>query len=279
MTIQEAARLGAETLKQVPDPRIDAELLLCSVTGMERFELSLNPARELTDAQELRYRAALRQRAERKPLQYILGTQDFYGCELRVDENVLIPRPETESLCEQALRCMEGIRNSRVADVCTGSGAIAIAIKKNRSDAQVWATERSEDALRVAKENAERNAAEIAFLQGDLLKPLNGMTFDIILSNPPYVKTADLDALQPEVRREPRMALDGGEDGLTFYRRFATEAPEYLKPNGRILLELGDGQAEAVSDIFAASRRFDGVRIHTDLFGKQRVLEAQHCFP
>jgi len=276
MTILEAVRLGEQTLAQVPDSRIDAELLLGGVMGMKRLALCLNPARELTDAQEKNYLSALRLRAGRRPLQYILGTQCFYGCELRVDESVLIPRPETETLCERTLTCMEGFRLPKVADVCTGSGAIAVAVKKNRPDAEVWATELSEEALRVARENARRNAAEIRFLQGDLLSPLQTQRFDIIVSNPPYIKTAELSTLQPEVRREPRMALDGGEDGLRFYRRLAKEAPEYLKRGGRILLELGDGQAGAVTAIFAGTRQFDAICVHKDLFGKQRVLEAAH---
>lgn len=279
MTIQEATQFGAAELSAVPDPRIDAELLLSDVMGMKRLVLFLNAAQEMTEEQERRYRQRLRLRASRKPLQYILGTQVFYGSELRVDETVLIPRPETEILCEQVLISMEKYRLPSVADVCTGSGAIAITLKKNRPDATVYATELSPEALMTARNNAERIDAEITFLQGDLLAPLRGRTFDFIVSNPPYIKTGDLDALQPEVLREPRMALDGGPDGLVFYRRLAKDALKYLNRSGRIFVELGDGQAENIAAIFVASGQFEDVHIHLDLFGRERVLEAQRRFP
>lgn len=279
MTIQEATRFGTAKLSAVPDPRIDAELLLCSVLEMKRLLLFLNASQELTEEQERQYLAFLSLRADRKPLQYILGTQCFYGCELQVDEAVLIPRQETEILCERALQGMEKTRKPAVADICTGSGAIAIAIKKLRPDADIWATDLCPNALRVAEANAEHNQAEITFLEGDLLKPLNGLTFDLIVSNPPYIKTEELSSLQPEVRREPCMALDGGADGLMFFRRIAQDAPERLNPGGRIFVEFGDGQAQDVADIFIASRQFDDIHIHVDLTGRQRVLEAQRCYP
>lgn len=279
MTIHEATQFGAAELSAVPDPMIDAELLLGSVMGMKRLTLFINSAQELTEEQERHYRHSLLLRAGRRPLQYILGTQCFYNCEIRVDETVLIPRPETEILCEQTLISMENVRQPSAADICTGSGAIAITLKKNRPDAGIWATELSPDALRKARDNAERNTADITFLQGDLLAPLKGLTFDFIVSNPPYVKTGELDTLQPEVLREPRMALDGGPDGLAFYRRLAQDSPEYLNRNGRILVEFGDGQAEEVAAIFVASQRFEDVHMHLDLFGRQRVLEAQRRYP
>ena len=276
MTIREATQFGAAQLAAVPDPRIDAELLLSAAMGMKRLTLFLNAAQELTAQQERQYRRSLGLRADREPLQYILGTQYFYGNELQVDETVLIPRPETEILCEQALIAMEAMRAPSVADVCTGSGAIAVTIKKNRPDATVWATDLSPEALQTAKENAGRNGTAITFLQGDLLAPLAGRTFDMIVSNPPYIQSDVLAALQPEVRREPRMALDGGGDGLSFYRRLAQDAPLYLNPNGRILVEFGDGQAEDVANIFAQSGRFEYLHIHLDLFGHERILSA-HC--
>lgn len=278
MTIHEATQFGAAQLYAVPDPHIDAELLLSSVMGMKRLSLFLNAAQELTAEQERQYRKSLGLRAGREPLQYILGTQFFYGNALQVDETVLIPRQETEILCEQVLIAMGGVRRPCVADVCTGSGAIAITIKKNRPDAEVWATELSPDALQTAEGNARRNDAQITFLQGDLLAPLAAKTFDFIVSNPPYIQSGALDTLQPEVLKEPRMALDGGTDGLDFYRRLALEAPGYLKRNGRIFLEFGDGQAEAVAGIFVESKQFEDFHIHMDLYGQERILSAQCRF-
>ncbi|MBE0601095.1 MAG: peptide chain release factor N(5)-glutamine methyltransferase [Firmicutes bacterium] len=273
MTIREALRLGTETLSAVPDPRVDTELLLGHALPMARMALALNPAQPLTTAQEQAFRQALERRKGREPLQYILGTQSFCGVELAVNEAVLIPRPETETLCELALQRIESLQSPAVADICTGSGAIAVAVKVSRPDAAVWATELSPQALSVARDNARRNGADITFVQGDLMEPLQGMTFDCILSNPPYIKAGELASLQPEVRREPRMALDGGADGLRFYRRLAQDAPRHLKRGGRIWLELGDGQASDVSALFEAAG-FAGVRVHSDLFGKPRVLEA-----
>lgn len=278
MTIREATQLGAAALSAVPDPQIDAELLLCDVMGMKRLMLFINASQKLTGEQELRYRKILKLRASRKPLQYILGIHYFYGCELQVDERVLIPRQETEMLCEQVLISMEKVLKPSVADICTGSGAIAVTLKMNRPDAVVWATELSEDALELAEKNARRNSVDIVFRQGDLLTPLKGHTFDFIVSNPPYIKTSEMGALQPEVLSEPRMALDGGQDGLMFYRRLAKEAPDYLRKNGKIFVEFGDGQAEDVAAIFAKSQQFEDLHIHRDLYGHQRILDAARRF-
>ena len=278
MTVREALKSGAEALAAVPDPQLDAELLLCDVMRMRRMNLLLAAAQPLTAAQEARYRALLLRRAAREPLQYILGTQSFYGMELRVYPRVLIPRQETETLCERALESLRGVQNPRVADLCTGSGAIAILIKHSRPDAAVFATELSPQALELARENAESIGADVQFRQGDLLKPLEGQTFDCLVSNPPYIPSAALETLQPEVRLEPRMALDGGADGLLFYRRLAAEAPDYLKPEGKLLMEFGDGQARDVRAIFAETRRFSGLRVHLDLYGRPRILEAARTF-
>ncbi len=273
MTILEALRHGEHTLMAVPDPRVDAELLLSSILHMQRMELKLQPAKVLTLAQETDYLHALQQRSDRQPLQYILGSQNFFGLDIAVNEAVLIPRPETETLCELALNYLKPLAQPAVADVCTGSGAIAIAIKKHCPDASVFATDLSQAALNVARDNAKRSAAAITFLQGDFMEPLQGKTFDCIVSNPPYIKAADLATLQPEVRKEPRMALDGGEDGLTFYRRLAQDAPQLLRRGGAVFAELGDGQDSAVPALFTAAG-FARVRVHKDLFLKPRVLEA-----
>ena len=275
MTVHEALGLGEAELSQVPDPRIDAEWLLSSVLGIKRFALLLSPGLELTRQQERQYFTFLAVRASRKPLQYILGSQNFYGLELKVNEAALIPRPETEMLCERALLCMEAVSRPAVADIGTGSGAIAIVLKKNRPDAAVWATDASPAALALAQENAAKHETEITFLLGDLLEPLRGLTFDCIATNPPYVTSQALSALQPEVQCEPRMALDGGPDGLLFYRRLALDAPAYLNPNGLLCAEFGDGQADAVAAIFSASPSFADVRLHKDLSGTLRIVEAR----
>ena len=190
-----------------------------------------------------------------------------------MDSRVLIPRQETETLCELGLAHLHGIRAPRVLDLCTGSGALAVAIKTECPRAEVTAADLSADALDVAMENARRNGADVRFLQGDLFAPVAGERFDLVVSNPPYIPSADCDTLQPEVRREPRMALDGGNDGLCFYRRIVAEAPAHLTTGGMLAVEVGDGQAAAVAALFA-SAGLTGTAVHNDLYGMARVVCA-----
>jgi len=278
MTIRDAIALGARTLMDVPDPQLDAVALLSDVTGDPPLSVRLNAQLPLTPEQEERFRSLLLLRAQREPLQYLLGTQWFYGLEFAVDPRVLIPRQETELLCELALRCLRRLATPRALDVCTGSGAIATVLKREYPAARVTATDLSADALTVAQKNAAQNGAEVRFLCGDLLAPVAGETFDLIVSNP--IETAACETLQPEVLREPRMALDGGPDGLAFYRRLANEVPLCLVPDGDLLLETGDGQASDVARLLTETGNFYDVRIHTDLYRKERCVTARRAaFP
>lgn len=280
MTIRQAIQLGVEALADVPDPETDTLALLCETTGEETLRLRLRAQEPLTTKQEERFRSLLLLRAHREPLQYMLGYQCFYGYDFHVDPRVLIPRQETETLCEQALIQMRRYPTPRVLDVCTGSGAIAITLKREHPNAIVTATDLSPEALSVARANAEQNHAEVRFLQGDLLAPVSGERFDVLVSNPPYVMSRACDELQPEVMREPRMALDGGADGLDFYRRLAAEAPACLASGGALLMEVGDGQAEAVAQLLSGSSCFTAPEIYRDLYGAQRVVAAhREAFP
>ena len=280
MTIRQAIQLGVVTLVDVPDPETDTLALLCETTGDEPLRLRLRAQETLTAKQEERFRSLLLLRAHREPLQYILGQQCFYGYDFHVDSRVLIPRQETETLCERALLQMRLFKAPRVLDVCTGSGAIAITLKREQPNAIVTATDLSPEALSVARDNAERNHAEVCFLLGDLLAPVAGEHFDVMVSNPPYVKSRDCDELQPEVMREPRVALDGGTDGLDFYRRLTTEAPGHLVSGGALLVEVGDGQAEAVAKLLTSSGQFTPPVTYSDLYGAQRVVAARReAFP
>jgi len=187
-----------------------------------------------------------------RPLWYIIGDADFYGYKIKVDERVLIPRPETEELASLVIGAVED--GQSVLDLCTGSGAIAIAVynelKKQGKNVKMTAVDISEDALTLAKENAENNGADITFVRSDLFKRLRGR-FDVIVSNPPYIPTAEIDKLQTEVRDfEPRLALDGGADGLEIYRKIAGEASKYLNREGTLIMEVGEGEAEAVVRMF-----------------------------
>jgi len=276
MTIREALASAEAMLKEagVPDPYIDAEWMLESVSGLDRMQMKWNQETELTPEQEQRFSSLLLSRANREPVQYLLGEQNFYGLRFRVTPDVLIPRQETEELCEWGLKFLKKHPAPHVLDLCTGSGAIAVTISRKCLRAQVTASDLSEGALRVAQKNALSNGASVRFLQGDLWEPLCGMTFDLILSNPPYIPTQDCETLQPEVMREPRMALDGGKDGLDFYRRIADGAGEHLNPGGMIAVELGVGEAEDVAELFRRAGLAD-VEIRKDLYGVERMVGAR----
>ena len=280
MTIRQAIALGVEQLKAVPDPELDALALLSAATGLEPMQLRLSALDDLPTQQEERYRSLLLLRAQREPLQYLLGTQCFYGYDFAVDARVLIPRQETETLCELALKHMGEFAAPRALDVCTGSGAIAIVLKRECQRAIVTATDISEDALSVARANAMQNAADVRFLKGNLLEPVRGERFDVLVSNPPYIDSTACDTLQPEVMREPRLALDGGADGLAFYRRLGADVPDCLTDGGYLMVEVGDEQAESVAALFRETKCFTDVQIHTDLYRKDRFVTARRAaFP
>ena len=228
-----------------------------------------------------RYRGMISRRAARIPLQQILGRQEFMGLSFRVNENVLIPRQDTETLAELVLAEQKD-PEKKVLDLCTGSGCIAISLAVKGGFTDVTATDLSAEALAVAEQNAEMLLAGapvprryFRLYRGDLFAALpQGSRYDIIVSNPPYIPSAVIGGLQPEVRdHEPRMALDGAEDGLAFYRRIAAEAPEWMNPGGAIYLEIGCDQAEAVSDLLSEAG-FEKIEVFKDLPGLDRVVRA-----
>lgn len=273
MTIAEALSIGSEllSLSGVPDARLDAEYLMAYLCDSPRLLLRLCGEQALPQARFDRYMALCGRRAEREPLQYILGTQDFMGHTFIVRPFALIPRMDTETLCEQAI--LRTGNASRVLDMCTGSGALGISVKKALPQCEVTLCDISTEALALARENAGALHADVRIMQGDLFAPLTGETFDIIICNPPYIKTGELSVLQKEVRFEPTPALDGGEDGLSFYRRIASEAPGHIAHGGSILCEIGDGQADDVKRLFDAV--FDDVTIINDLCRNPRVVAAK----
>ena len=271
-TVGEALREAAERLSAagVPDPRLDGEYLLADALHVHRLSLLLDKGRALTAEQAAAFDAMISRRETREPLQYILGEQSFMGFPFKTDPRALIPRNDTEALCEEALRRIHP--GDAVLDLCTGTGAIAIAIQKLCPGALVTATDVSPDALALALENARALDADVGFVQGDLFAPVAGLRFHVIVSNPPYVPESLRGRLQAEVEKEPALALFGGPDGLGFYRRIAQEAPEYLHPQGRLILEIGDGQGDAVSALLTDA--FDHIVILNDLSGLPRVVSA-----
>ncbi len=259
----------------------EADWLLASVLDMPAHVLIVEGARSVAARQAEQVRSLLKRRAAHEPLQYLLGTQEFRGLDIAVTPDVLIPRPETELLVEEALRAASGIAEPVMADVGTGSGCIAVAIACERPDATVYALDLSGGALAVARSNATRHGAcgRIRFIRADLLGAFNGTAaeiFDVFVSNPPYIPEQDVEKLQPEVARyEPRAALAAGPDGLAFYRRLLRETPPLLKPGGRLIMELGYGQAEAVTHLARQDGAFDSVECRKDAAGIDRVLLAR----
>jgi release factor glutamine methyltransferase len=219
------------------------------------------------------YRALIQRRIGGEPTQYLTGLKDFYGRKLIVDPRVLIPRPETELLVEAVLRELPKDAPSRVLDLCTGSGCVAVTIAAERAQASVWAVDISHDACEVAKLNAEKLlvASRVTVIEGDLFAPVpQGAKFDAIVSNPPYVKTADLPGLQKEVLREPKLALDGGADGLDLVRRIADGAKAWLKAGGQLALEIGDEEGPAVNEILMRAG-YRETRVEKDLARLDRL--------
>ena len=299
MTVLEVIQKSAEflTKRGVDSPRLQAELLLAHVLKLPRMKLYLNFERRLTEAEADAMRELVKRRGAREPLQHIVGTTSFCGFEIAVNRHVLIPRPETELLAELGWKHLNaivaqgragsplpaggahGVTRPTALDFGTGSGCLAIALAAKCPAAQVTGLEISPEALAVARQNAERNgvAARVEFVAGDGFATLAHPAgkFDLIVSNPPYIPSAEIETLQPEVRDfDPRGALDGGADGLDFYRRLAQEAGALLKPGGKIMLEFGDGQAEDIKKIFAA-QNWIVEAVHADYSQRQRILIAR----
>ncbi|HEX3015226.1 MAG TPA: peptide chain release factor N(5)-glutamine methyltransferase [Desulfobacteria bacterium] len=258
----------------VTDAQLDADLLLASSLGISRVQLFLEIERVLSQAEWQEFARSVRRRSEREPLQYILGEQDFMGLTFQVTPAVLVPRPETERLVELAVAWLKNKPGSTALDLCTGSGAIAVCLAKLVPGTTVWASDISPAALEVARGNAQKHQVAVRFRQGDLAEPFRDMTFNLITANPPYIPSALIAQLEPEVSQaEPRQALDGGNDGLVFYRRLAKELPMLLRPGGKILLEIGWDQGETVQDLFRTAG-FSSVEVMKDYGDRDRILTA-----
>lgn len=247
----------------------DIDWIVCEVTGKKRSELAF--IKEFTEEELLKIQNAISLRLQHIPLGYIFGKTNFFGYDLKVTKDVLIPRLDTEILVEKILKDINNnVNNLSVLDIGTGSGAIAIVIKKE-TRANVTAVDISKNALLVASENAKLNNAEIEFIESNLFKNLSGKKFDIIVSNPPYIESDVVKTLDVEVRdNEPLLALDGGNDGLDFYRKIVSAAPSHLYENGRLYFEIGYNQGEAVSRLMQDS--FKNIEILKDYEGNDRVV-------
>lgn len=283
-TTEALLRFGAAKLAAagVPEASVDAEWLLCHATGMPRSRLRLERTRQWPQQVFSTYAKSLVRRSAREPLQHVLGTQPFRRLTLQVSPCVLVPRPETELLVEEVLIEIRSrnLKGPCVVDLGTGSGAIALSIAEELPEAKVYATDLSPEALAVARRNEQRCLGQsvVTFLEGDLFGALEGLKLEgrieALVCNPPYVATDDLASLEPEVRdHEPSLALDGGADGLAFYRRLSSEAGAWLAPRGFMACEIGYGQAEAVAAIYRAGG-FTVQRIVPDCAGIPRAVIA-----
>lgn len=263
----------------IENARNEAVWILESVLGTNRLRLHLDGQQQIEAEPRRRAMDFFRRRSAREPLQYLLGTQEFFGLEFLVGPEVLIPRPETELLVEEVRRHGRTVAAPLICDVGTGSGCIAVALARALPSARLFAIDRSASAIALARKNAARHGVQehIAFLEGDLLHPLKDLDLNgqlaAIVSNPPYISEEELATLQPEVRLyEPRLALDGGPDGLVVHRRLLREALEFLVPGGLLAVEVGQGQAEKVIKIAVEQEAYGQIRTIRDAAGIERVV-------
>jgi release factor glutamine methyltransferase len=263
--------------KRLDNPRLEAEVLLAHLLEMDRMGLYLNYDRPLTEEERMAYREMIQRRLAQEPLAYIVGAKEFWSLRFAVGPECLIPRPETEHLVEEAIRIGKGLTPpQRILEIGQGCGAVAIALATELPEAKIVATDVSDGACALAQANAERYgvADRLRFVKGDLFPAREG-PFGLICSNPPYIPTAEVLALAPEVRDyEPLTALDGGEDGLRFFRRIAEGAPQFLAAGGWLLLEMGQGQALQVAAILQ-EQGFATIDFIPDHAGIKRVIKAQ----
>ena len=276
---QAARRLISRGIESGP---LDSEVLLGHVLGLTREQLIVAAAVQLDDKELRVYAGLLSRRLERQPTAYITGNREFWSLDFHVTPDVLIPRPETEVLVEIALSLAMAARSAkplRIMDLGTGSGAIAVALARELAGAEIFASDVFPAALAVAKDNAARNhvGGKIKFVLGDLFEAIPvEQPVDLVVSNPPYIRRSDIDTLEPEVSRwEPRGALDGGLDGLDYYRRIAAQAFGYLAENGAVAVEIGAGMGVAVAQLFQDAAACAEVEIYKDYAGNDRVVVAR----
>ena len=257
----------------------EAELLFTEVLNCSRLSLYMNKDLPLGADKSILVSNALKRRIRGEPIQYILGKTEFMGLEFKVTPDVLIPRPETEIMVEKAVDIAHSsqLLALSILDIGTGSGCIAVSLARFIKDSKVTAVDISKPALQIAKQNALLNNVQVDFLESDLFSAyeLRAKSFELIISNPPYIPSAEIETLQPEIKYEPRMALDAGLDGLGFYRRIIDEAPRYLKEGGLLIMEMGYNQKEAIKNIFQNSGYFEIMECMRDFNNIDRVVIAR----
>lgn len=277
MTIKQAITKGMIMLKSnnVESPKLKARLLLQYVLDKPRQYIIVYDNKEIDKQQQWQYFVNIEKLTKGVPLQHITHRQEFMKMDFFVDENVLIPRPDTEILVEEVIKIAQKYNSPRILDLCTGSGAIAISLKKFVPNADITAVDISEKALEIAKRNADKLEAKINFVKSDLFDKLDNKKFDIIVSNPPYIRKDEIKKLSEEVQKEPKIALDGGEDGLDFYRIITEQAINYLKTGSFLCFEIGYNQKNDVIKIIEDEQNYKNTYCKKDLYGNNRIIITQ----
>lgn len=275
MKIEELLRYGKEKLEKqkVEDASIISRILMQYVLKIDRNKLIINKNDNVDINKENEYKEYIEKIIKGKPVQYITNNQEFMKLNFYVDENVLIPQPDTEILVEKVIKSIDIMENIEILDMCTGSGCVGISLAKNIKNTKVTLVDISKEAIEIAKKNAIQNEVEnkITFIQSDMFENVKGK-FDIIVSNPPYIKTDIIQTLDKQVQNEPHIALDGGEDGLDFYKILINEAHKYLKKDGKIFLEIGYDQKQEVESLAKQSKHYKKIETIKDLSQNDRVI-------
>ena len=277
MTIKQAITKGMIMLKSnnVESPKLKARLLLQYVLDKPRQYIIVYDNKEIDKQQQWQYFVNIEKLTKGIPLQHITHRQEFMKMDFFVDENVLIPRPDTEILVEEVIKIAQKYNSPRILDLCTGSGVIAISLKKFVPNADITAVDISEKALEIAQKNAKKLETKINFLKSDLFDKLDNKKFDIIVSNPPYIRKDEIKKLSEEVQKEPKIALDGGEDGLDFYRIITEQAINYLKTGSFLCFEIGYNQKNDVIKIIEDEQNYKNTYCKKDLYGNDRIIITQ----
>ena len=281
MKIFELNNIGIKLLEEnnIEDSRIKSKLLLEYLLNMSKIDLIVNNDKEVDDLIKEKYMKYINEMINGRPIQYIINNQEFMKLNFYVDENVLIPQPDTEILVQKAIEIIKNKKDNKldILDLCTGSGAIGISLKKYIDDITVYVSDISEKALEIAKKNAIKNEVEVQYILSDMFSKMDNLKFDLIVSNPPYIKTDVIKLLSKEVQNEPIIALDGGNDGLDYYRIIRNEAYKYLKTNGVILLEIGFDQKNTVSELFKNDNNYnyENIELFKDLSNIDRVIKIE----
>ena len=277
MKVKELINYGREVLSEnnIEDYSIISKMLAKHILNMTNVEIIINEEKEISEEEKNRYDFALTEIVKGIPVQYITHNQEFMGMNFYVNEDVLIPQPDTEILVEEVIKLCKNYKdNIKILDICTGSGAIGISIVKSVENINLIASDISDKALEIAKKNAKNNEIlnRIDFVKSDMFENINDK-FDIIVSNPPYIETNVINTLSKQVQNEPHLALDGGKDGLDFYRILANQAKEYLKPNGYLCMEIGYNQKDKVEQLLKENG-YKNIYCKKDLSGNDRVIIA-----